>query len=167
MDIISHGLYGGVAFGRKSKWDYFTAFMFGVGPDLMAFGPYCIAILLGFQSFPQWGVVAPHVKVIPHFVYALYSVSHSLVIYGIFLGVLLLFGKRKLARLTLGWPLHILVDLPTHSNNFFPTPIFWPVSSFHINGIPWSEPIIFLPNIIVISCLYLYWYYKNKQHKSR
>ncbi len=40
MDIFSHGLYGGVAFGRISKRDYITAFLFGIAPDLLAFGTF-------------------------------------------------------------------------------------------------------------------------------
>jgi hypothetical protein len=38
MDILSHGLYGGVAFGRESRKKYLIAFLFGVGPDLLSFG---------------------------------------------------------------------------------------------------------------------------------
>ncbi len=39
MDIISHGLWGGITVGRKSGRSFWTAFCFGVAPDLFAFGP--------------------------------------------------------------------------------------------------------------------------------
>ena len=39
MDIISHGLWGGITVGRRSGRSFWTAFCFGVAPDLFAFGP--------------------------------------------------------------------------------------------------------------------------------
>lgn len=163
MDIFSHGLYGGVAFGRRSKKDYLTAFLFGIGPDLLAFGPFFLSVLLGFAKWPTH-FEPPSNGMIPQYVHSFYNVTHSLVIYGIFFALLWwVFKKRDFAKLTLGWPLHILVDIPTHSTAFFPTPFLWPVSDFHINGVPWSEPYIFIPNVLVIVGLYTYWYIKRKK----
>lgn len=47
MDIISHGLWGGIAFGRKNKKDFWQSFAFGVMPDLLAFGVLTVATTLG------------------------------------------------------------------------------------------------------------------------
>ncbi len=47
MDIVSHGLWGGAAFGRKNKKSFWVAFLFGVLPDLLAFGPFFIGIQSG------------------------------------------------------------------------------------------------------------------------
>lgn len=163
MDIFSHGLYGGIAFGKRSKRDYITAFLFGVGPDLLAFGPFFLFMLLGLVAWPAWGLEPPSSRMIPEYVYFLYSITHSLVIYGLFFALLWWLRKKNFAKLTLGWPLHILVDIPTHSNAFFPTPFLWPLSSFSVNGIPWSHVEIFIPNVIVIVLLYSYWYKKRKR----
>lgn len=163
MDILSHGLYGGVAFGKRSKKDYIIAFLFGIGPDLLSFGIFFAMVFLGFDSWPSGNFEPPNAKVIPEFVHVLYSITHSLIIYGIFFATLWFLGKKSFAKLTLGWPLHILVDIPTHSYNFFPTPFLWPLSDFSVNGIPWSHPIIFIPNVIAILGLYLYWYIKRKK----
>ena len=166
MDIFSHGLYGGVAFGRKSRRDYLTAFLFGVGPDLLSFGFFFLAIGLGIESWPVGNFTPPGAKVIPEYIHFLYGITHSLVIYAIFFAILYLLGKKKFAWLTLGWPLHILVDIPTHSNGFFPTPFLWPLSDFSVNGIPWAHPVIFIPNLIVLIVLYAYWYKKRKRGPS-
>lgn len=161
MDIFSHGLYGGVAFGRKSKKDYITAFLFGVGPDVLAFAPFFVAVIFGLTSWPIGNFGPPNIKIMPEYVYFLYSISHSFIIYGIFFLLLLFFGKKIFAILTLGWPLHILIDIPTHSSEFFPTPFLFPLSDFSINGTPWSLPEIFIPNVVIVAALYLYWYKKR------
>lgn len=162
MDIFSHGLYGGIAVGRRSKRDYVTAFFFGVGPDLFSFGIFFIASI-----FSSGTVGRPELSSIPSYVFSAYNFTHSLAVYAVFFVVLWALGKKTFAKLTLGWPLHILVDIPTHSSEFFPTPFLWPISDFHINGIPWSTPAIFIPNVILILCLYGYWYVDRKRKRQR
>ena len=161
MDIISHGLYGGVAFGRRSRRDYITAFLFGVAPDLLAFGVF---FLIGFFSAGDFG--RPTIETIPSYVFNIYNFSHSLVVFAVFFAFLWLAGYRNFAKLTLAWPLHILVDIPTHDATFFPTPFLWPISDFHIDGVSWGHPIIFFTNVIFLICLYAYWYLHRKRAKA-
>ncbi len=167
MDILSHGLYGGVAFGKRSKRDYAISFLFGIGPDLFSFGVLYFVSLVTKASLPIGRFEPPNYPIIPEYVSSLYSFTHSLIIYGIFFALLWWLGKKSFALLTLGWPLHILVDIPTHSSAFFPTPFLWPVSHFHIDGVPWANPYIFFPNVILIVGLYAYWYIKDKRRKFK
>lgn len=167
MDTLSHGLYGGIAVGRRSKKDYAIAFLFGVLPDLLSFGPLFVLSFLGLHEFHRTPEGIPDAASIPHFVYAAYDVTHSLVVYAVVVGLLYVVSKKKhLAFLTLGWPLHILVDIPTHSHQFFPTPFLWPFSSYSFNGISWSAPIIFIPNVILLMALYSYWFIKSSSQKT-
>lgn len=166
MDTLSHALYGGVAFGRRSKRDYAIAFLFGAGPDLLSFGPYLALAALGQYSFAREESGRPDAAMIPDFVHAMYDGTHSLLVYAVFFAVLYALGKRKFALLTLGWPLHILVDMPTHARDFFPTPFLWPVSDFSFDGIPWSTPWIFFPNVALIVGLYGYWWYRRWSRRS-
>ena len=165
MDIISHGLYAGIAFGRKQKREYITAFLFGILPDLIAFGPYFLSMFLGIAAGPTGDFDNPKAIIVPNYVHAIYNVSHSLVIYAIFFALLWLLAKKSFAKLTFGWPLHILVDIPLHSLQFFPTPFLWPISNFHIDGTSWGNPYIFFPNLAFIVIIYTYWYFKNKKAK--
>ncbi|MEK7555655.1 MAG: hypothetical protein AAB516_02470 [Patescibacteria group bacterium] len=119
MDIISHGLWGGVAFGRKRKSLYWWAFGLGVMPDLLSFGIYTIADVLGLVSGPDWGQKLPNPTAFPQFVHTLYHLTHSFIIF-IFVFSLLWFLRRKLFLPLLAWGLHILIDIPTHSAAFFP-----------------------------------------------
>jgi len=163
MDTLSHGLYGGIVFGRRSVKDYITAFLFGVGPDILSFGPFFLGAVFGLQDWPSRGAEPPSSDLIPGFVYLLYNFTHSFLIYGLFFLLLWFLGKKHFAQLTLGWPLHILVDIPTHSSAFFPTPFLWPASSFSIDGHPWSSPEIFIPNVVILVGLYAYWYTRKRR----
>lgn len=84
MDILSHGLYGGVAFGRRTRRDYWIAFLFGVGPDILSFGIFFLSTFLGFSESHFGKMEPPDPTVIPAYVHNLYNITHSLVIYTIF-----------------------------------------------------------------------------------
>lgn len=161
MDIFSHGLYGGIAVGRRNKRDYITAFLFGIAPDFLAFGIFFIA-----NIFSAGGVGKPDLASIPQYVFTIYDFSHSLVVYLVFFAILWFLGYKHFAKLTLAWPLHILVDIPTHDASFFPTPFLWPISDFSINGISWGQPMIFIPNVILIFGLYLFWYVRRRRARK-
>ena len=167
MDTLSHGLYGGIAFGRRSTKDYLTAFLFGIGPDILSFGPFFLGAIFGLQDWPSHGAEPPDPQMIPGFVHALYNITHSLLIYAFFFVLIWWLAKRHFAQLTLGWPLHILVDIPTHSSVFFPTPFLWPISNFFVDGHPWASPEIFIPNIVILVGLYAFWYTQRKKTKQK
>lgn len=161
MDIVSHGLWGGLAFGRKNRNSYLWAFGIGVMPDLLSFGIYTAGDVLGLVSGPEWGNGLPDPKIIPDFVYTLYNITHSLIIFAVVFG-LLWFLKKKIFLPLFAWGLHILLDIPTHSSAFFPTPFLWPLSDFKISGVGWGQPIIFFPNLILLALGYIAWLVQKK-----
>ena len=166
MDVISHGLYGGVAVGRKSKKSYIVAFLLGMAPDLLAFGPYFLLVLFGILPRQNFSVEPPAHASMPNFVHLSYNITHSLVIFVLLFFVLWLITRRPIWEL-LSWGLHIIVDIPTHSYSFFPTPFLWPVSSFEINGHAWGTLEVFIPNVIFIVFLYAWWYFSGRRLKKR
>ena len=166
MDIISHGLYGGVAFGRANRKSFLLSFLFGIAPDLFSFGLFTAGTWIGLFDHPDWSSGQhPDPSAIPQFVHMLYNWTHSLVIFALVFGLVWLLRKKPLYEL-LAWPLHILVDIPTHSDTFFPTPFLWPLSDYRINGHPWSSPEIFIPNVILLISLYL-WFYVIKPRRQK
>lgn len=164
MDIVSHGLYGGVFFGRKNKLSFWLSFFFGVAPDLFSFGILTVGTWLGLLDRPDWSSGSP--PIIPQFVYVLYNYTHSFMVFVVVFGLVWWLRKKPLLEM-LSWPLHILVDIPTHSNRFFPTPFLWPISDYKVNGHPWSSPEIFIPNVILLISLYLWFFLiKPRLHKE-
>ena len=137
MDTLSHALWGKGLFGyRKYRW---YSFLFGALPDLFSFGIYFLYRIL-FNSSSMMG--RPSGNEIPEWVYSLYDFSHSLVIASIFIFIVYKINK-DFAFPMLAWISHIMLDFFTHSLEFFPTPIFWPLSDYQFDGVPWSNPIIF------------------------
>jgi hypothetical protein len=47
MDILSHGLWGAIAFGRRDRPSFWLAFLLGLAPDLLSFGILYFAVSLG------------------------------------------------------------------------------------------------------------------------
>lgn len=164
MDVISHGLWGGVAFGRKKKSYFWWAFAIGILPDLLSSGLFTVFTSLGLMSGPDWSNGLPDPDAIPFFVHRLYDITHSLIIFAlVFLAVW--FIRKKPFIPLWAWLLHILMDIPTHSTNFFPTPFLWPFPTHYVNGISWSQPYIFYPNIIVLVIVYVFFFVKRRKKK--
>lgn len=150
MDIISHGLWGAIAFGRENRKLFGYSFLLGMAPDLVSFGFYTVGTWFGIFSHPDWrSGEHPIPGEIPVFVHTLYNYSHSLIVFFVVFGLIWLFFHRPIWPVA-AWGLHILVDIPTHAADFFPTPFLFPLSDFHINGISWSNPIIFFPNVLLL-----------------
>lgn len=153
MDIVSHGLWGGIAFGRQSRSAFWLAFVIGLAPDLLSFGLLWVAAMLGFAEQPDFSHGTPPESSIPYWVHHLYNVTHSFVVFlAVFLLVWFLL-KRPILPLA-AWGLHVLVDVPTHSYAFFPTPLFWPLSEWRFNGWQWMTPYIMIPNFALLALLY-------------
>jgi len=155
MDIISHALWTNLVFKELPTEQRSLAVLFGVLPDFVSFfrvfGKHFIQKTMHYTN--------PPINVFPRFVFKLYNITHSLVIWlGVFM-LLKILGFTYLALIFCGWGLHILLDVFTHTSNFFPTPILWPFSNFHFSGIQWSNKWFMLFNYAILLFLYLTFYF--------
>jgi len=164
MDFFAHGLWTGAIYNRsKHIWQ---AIFFGVMPDLLSFGIYFVfyAFTRGFVGPDFSRTEPPDPSLIPQYIHGLYNVTHSLII---FLAVFILFSwlaKRFFWEMS-AWGIHILIDIPTHTYKFFPTPFLWPVSGFEVNGISWGEPWFMIINYSAIIITYIFIYYRLSRRK--
>jgi len=166
VDIISHGLWGSIAFGRKNRRSFWKAFLFGIAPDALSFGPFFVLMVLGFLPRPDFSVEPPPMDAIPQYVHIAYNVTHSILVFVLLFGLLWLLFRRPVWE-SFAWPLHILVDIPTHSSAFFPTPFLWPLSSFMVDGKNWGSPEIFIPNVILLIILYAWFFIQKQRYKNK
>lgn len=166
MDIISHGLWGSITFGRHNKKSFWLSFFLGIGPDFFAFGLFFLSVIAGLASRPDFSHEPPHARDIPSYIYHLYNISHSLVVFIAVFFLIWAIRRRPLWEF-LAWGLHILLDIPTHSYQFFPTPFLWPLSGFQVNGIPWSRPEIFVPNVILLVGIYGWFFVKKRIGRTK
>ena len=161
MDIISHGLWGGVTLGKKKRRNFIYAFGLSILPDILGEGIMFSLIFLGVSNMPSIEQGHPNITEFPVCVQNFYNATHSLIIF-IVVFALIWIITRKPFWLLLAWGLHIIIDIPTHSFKLFPTPFLWPISDFKINGIPWDNSIILIPNILLLVIFYIFWFYKKK-----
>lgn len=155
VDIISHGLWGALAFGRRSRTSFWLAFGIGLAPDLCSFGVLWIAATLGLSPMPDFSHGTPPESTIPLYVHRLYDVTHSLMVVLALFALLWLLLKRPVWELG-AWGLHVLIDIPTHSFAFFPTPFLWPLSDWKFDGWQWSQSAILIPNFTLLLLLYVW-----------
>ena len=176
MDIFAHGLWTAatakgynIKKGNKAKNPLKTwlAMVFGVFPDFFAFTPFFVWYFSAkiFSFIPKVASFRPGEAPINHyslvlsqFTHALYSISHSLFTFIIIFGLVWAIKKRPVWEM-LGWLGHILIDIPTHSLAFYPTPFLWPVSNYEFNGYHWADPTFMVINysLLFLTYISLFW----------
>lgn len=55
----------------------------------------------------------------------------------------------------LGWAIHIIIDIPTHKTDFYPTPFLWPLSNKIIEGYAWASRDFMTFNIMALIMAYI------------
>lgn len=177
--------------GKEKKLNVRWAIFWGIFPDLFAFSIpfvwFVFELLTGqkhFSDIPHPGSIEPDGKPkffgdgdigqakngIAELTAFLYSLSHSLAVFAIvallvFLYWRLFLRSRRLPWEMGGWLFHISLDVPTHTYQFFPTPVFWPLGGWRFHGYSWAHPLFQVVNysLIIITYLVLYYYEKKKK----
>lgn len=180
MDFIAHGLWAGaiyksVSAKTKKYFKIWPAIIWSIMPDIFSFAPFFAWFFWGmifgnfsFSNLPNPDQVEP-IQQDTFFAFRLtsilYNISHSLFIFFIIFGLLFLIYKRPRWELG-GWLFHILIDIPTHSYKFYPTPFLWPVSNFKFDGLAWSNFYFLFLNYLAIAFVYFILFYKRRRKKS-
>jgi len=101
----------------------------------------------------------PALAILPPYLFHAYNVTHSLVVWAATFFLLWLTTKHP-PWLLGAWLLHIVCDIPTHTESYFPTPFLWPLPTPFVDGIPWSTPWLMAVNcatmVLVYSAILLY-----------
>ena len=160
MDTLSHGLWAYALMYFINKPYAWFAFLFGVFPDLVTFGPFFI-----YRIFTaDFKIGKPELSTIPKYVFFMYKLTHSLFI--LFLVALIIYLLlHKIPWYLFGWLLHILIDIPLHTEDFFPVKLLYPISDFYINGVSWSSlwyAVINFPLLATVYSIIIYLKYFKK-----
>ena len=160
MDIFSHALWANIIFQQADPATRYTASALSAMPDLIPFVPS----MLNKTHLKMWLSIRKEsydevAKKVPPWVYRIYDITHSIPIWTAgFLIAWLVMGSIPWAAF--GWLLHILIDIPTHPKNFFPTPFLWPLSNFRVTGINWAVPWFVIVNFGTLAVLYYFAYFR-------
>lgn len=179
MDTLSHGLWGGAAAKIintkiKKPLNVKRVVLWGLFPDFFSFTLLFVwlfwSLAFGDVSFSDWPRpdAAEPIKRDTLFIFqltnTLYSLSHSLVVFSAVFGLIFAFLRRAPWEMS-AWFLHILMDIPTHTYKFYPTPFLWPISDIKLDGFSWAAPWFMAINYSLLGLIYLYFYLKNKHNK--
>ena len=179
MDILSHGLWA-VEVGKgghtqsEKKLNGWWLFWWGVFPDLFAFVPAfslgLVSLLGGGKFFEQrpgmYEPWTPGFDSLSHVTQFLYQLSHSLIIF-LALALTVYFLTKRVPWVMLGWPLHILADIPTHSSIFYQTPAFWPLFDWKFDGFQWGVGHFTLYNYFALAVVGLCLYFIAEKRESK
>lgn len=174
MDILAHGLWSGAAYKAVNnstgrKLNIRRAVFWGVFPDLFAFTiPITWLFLkifsgeMSLSDFPApTGIEPPAIQqTLWPFQFAanLYNYSHSLVIFFLVFTLIYFLYKRPVWEMG-GWLIHILIDIPTHTYLFYPTPALWPISNWKFDGFSWGQPWFLILNYTLL--LLVFWFLRR------
>ncbi|MFH0879328.1 MAG: hypothetical protein V2A34_06410, partial [Lentisphaerota bacterium] len=114
-----------------SDWTVWVAAAFGVLPDMVSMGvPFLSFLAAGaqgnfFHDFESAGLVG-------------YRYMHSLLAALAASGLLRLVWKPLFVP-SLAWALHVIMDALTHGTGKFQTTVFYPLSTWSVDGIRWWQ----------------------------
>jgi hypothetical protein len=142
---------------------------FGVAPDFFAFTiPFAIGLYkMTFSKTPVYEFFGHH-GTVGGFDLAsyLYQFSHSLVIFALVFILVWVLSRRPRWEL-IGWALHILIDIPSHSAGFYPTPFLFPISDYKfLYGVSWANQTYMIINYSALLLVWgsiLFTKFKNKK----
>lgn len=167
MDLIAHGLWAalGVRWLARRRPASTTVAVLAVGasmlPDVLHLVPVALWAFLGDGDVGQllaYIVATPGFEpVLPPWLemwsHHLHCTMHSVIIAGA--ATVILWSWWGLVWLPLtGWWLHIVIDVFTHSSEFYPVPVFYPITYQGFDGIAWNTPWFMVVNY---SALVLIW----------
>lgn len=174
MDIVSHGIWAALTAKSanqkldksknrkflKARWFIF----WGIFPDLLGFTIFFAWLFgglifgsLDFSNLPSPETFEPagsDTSWILRLTSLNYNLGHSFFVFFAIFALLALIRRRLVWEIS-GWFLHIIIDIPTHSYAFYPTPFLWPVSDWKVNGFSWANPWFMVFNYFLITVVYL------------
>lgn len=168
MDIFAHALWVGAGvtylkqkkkLSNRTRW---WTIAFSVAPDIPLFIPVFLWALSpsgSFKAFFDYIIATPgREPPIPSAVILisnhLHCIMHSVVIAAAVTLVAFAFLKMFLFPLV-GWWIHIVIDIFTHSKEYYAVPIFYPFSEKAFDGIAWIDPKFFIVNYVLIAFAYI------------
>ncbi|MBU0471568.1 MAG: hypothetical protein KKF89_06460 [Nanoarchaeota archaeon] len=148
MDTFAHAIWAYIIFQRTES--VILAMLFCTLPDIMSWGLW---ILWPYKNGVKWKNRDTYK--LPKWLHFLYGITHSIfTVAAVFAAVFLI--TKKIPVYLWAWPMHILMDIPVHSREWFPTPFLWPISNWRFPGISWGNKWFMITNytaIIIVSAM--------------
>lgn len=134
-----------------------------VGWALFGSGSWQALLQLAVAVPGQEPALPPAVALATHH---LHCVAHSAIVAA---GVSLLMWAllRRFWWPLLGWWAHIVIDVFTHSAEFYPSPVLYPITYRGFDGIAWNEPWFMLLNYAALGAFCLWVAREHRRRQGR
>jgi hypothetical protein len=152
VDIVAHGVWTGigVVLARRrrpiSRRTAAATVALAVVPDLAQLAPLLVlAITSGqFDVLRAYATALPGGEpalppLVAELAHHLHCVLHSAVVAGL-VTLLVLWRHRRLWFPLWGWWSHIVIDVFTHSADYYPVPVLYPFTQRGFDGLAWNTP---------------------------
>ena len=178
MDIFAHTLWAGAGVTLANRrWPMAPrtlalTMVLAALPDVFhllpiagwwVFGDGSLAVLRAYAiAVPgQEPFLPPIVNLWSHH---LHCVAHSAIVAGA-VTLLLWAMRRSLWIPLLGWWSHIVIDVFTHSADYYPSPVLYPITQRGFDGLAWNTPWFMVLNYVALSAAgWLLWQSRTDGH---
>jgi len=151
MDIVAHALWAGIGVAAARRWwpisrrDATLTVALAVAPDLLQLAPLLAWVGFGngtWAAVTAYSLASPDTEpYLPAFVasvtHHLHCATHSAIIAGICTAAIAGFLRRFWLPLA-GWWSHVAIDVFTHSADFYPSPVLYPLTMRGVDGVAWN-----------------------------
>jgi hypothetical protein len=169
MDILAHSLWAGAGvalLGRRMLVSRLTAAVtitLAALPDVFQMLPVLAWWTFGsgtFATVRAFAIAVPGQEpTLPSAVifvsHHLHCLAHSAVVAGV-VTVLVWRLRRALWFPLLGWWSHIVIDVFTHSADYYASPVLYPFTERGFDGIAWNTPWFMALNYVALSAVGLW-----------
>ena len=166
MDILAHGLWTGAALkatARRNTIARRTALWtiaLSVLPDFGHALPVAIwslfagapALFLDY-ALASPGSEPPMPEVVALWSHHLHCTLHSGLVAAL-VSLMVALAVRRFWLPLAGWWSHIVIDVFTHSNSFYPVPVFYPLSYWGFDGLAWNSPAFMVTNYLALALVW-------------
>lgn len=168
MDILAHALWAGAGVALLARrralprrMAVATVAMAAI-PDVMQMLPLLVWWLLGtgtYEAVQAFAAALPGQEpLLPPLVLSLshhlHCVLHSGVVAAV-VSVLVWRWAPQLGVALAGWWSHILIDVFTHSADYYASPVFYPLTQRGFDGLAWNTPWFMVANYTALALVTL------------
>ena len=179
MDILSHALWAGAAGELIRRRRHTSGRMLaatvalGAAPDIVSLLPMAVWSLSQPASF---ALTRDYISAMPGTEPAMPAIvgllshhahcaMHSAVVAAA-VGLLIWWRRPRLLPVLVGWWLHIALDIPTHSNDYYAVPFLYPLAYWGINGVAWTTPWVLATDYVALGLAFLGLFLSRGKHRS-
>jgi hypothetical protein len=180
VDIVAHALWAGIGVTlARRRWRITrrTA-VITVGlaalPDVMHLVPIIAWWLLGdgtFATIKAYAIAVPGAEpTLPPLVnllsHHLHCVMHSAIVAGAV--TLLSWATLRFVWIPLlGWWSHIVIDVFTHSADYYEVPVLYPITERGLDGLAWNTPWFMVLNYAALAAMVLWLLHTRRRSHDR